>query len=151
VVRDRKRRRRRMAPGSDRRSAFTLIELLLVLVILSVLAAIAVPRFTGHSKEARITAARLEIRNIETALDMFEISAGRYPTSDEGLLALVEQPSGVENWRPAFEHGVPDDPWGNVYAYRCPGQHNTIGFDLYSLGPDGQEGTDDDIDNWSTR
>jgi general secretion pathway protein G len=137
-------------PRHTQRRGFTLIELLLVLVILAALAAVVVPKFTRRGVEAKITAARTSISNMETVLDAFEIDAGRYPTTEEGLRALVEQPASVTEWKgPYLSHGVPNDPWGNPFGYRCPGQHNTSGYDLYSFGPDGQEGGDDDIDNWS--
>jgi general secretion pathway protein G len=137
--------------GGRRRRAFTLIELLLVLVILSVLAAIVVPKLAGRSEQARITAARTEIASLEMQLDMFEIDTGRFPTSQEGLKALVDEPGNVQDWRgPYIKRGVPTDPWGNEYVYRYPGEHNETGYDLYSFGPDGQSGNEDDIDNWST-
>jgi general secretion pathway protein G len=129
---------------------FTLIELLLVLVILATLAAIVVPKFTKRSEQARTTAAGTDIANIELALDAFEVDCGRYPTAEEGLRALVEQPSNANGWKgPYLKKALPKDPWGNQYVYRCPGQHNTNGCDLYSFGPDGQDGGGDDIDNWS--
>jgi len=132
--------------------AFTLIELLLVLVILATLAAIVVPKFTKRSEQARITAAGMDIAILEVSLDAFEIDTGRYPTTEEGLRALVEEPAGIKGWHnPYIKRGVPKDPWGNAYVYRCPGQHNTSGYDLHSLGPDGQNGGGDDIDNWSER
>ena len=134
------------------RSGFTLIELLLVLVILSVLAAVVVPKFTKRSEQARITAAHADIGQLEMALDAFEIDTGRYPTDVEKLQALVEEPAGLRDWHGAYiKRGVPNDPWGNPYSYRCPGQHNANGYDLHSFGPDGQDGGDDDIDNWSPR
>jgi general secretion pathway protein G len=132
------------------RRGFTLIELLLVLVIISALAAVVVPRFTRRSEQARITAARADISNLEVALDAFEIDTGRFPTDGEGLSALVEKPGDVREWYgPYIKRGVPKDPWGNAYVYQHPGQHNTGGYDLYSFGPDGQEGGGDDIVNWS--
>jgi general secretion pathway protein G len=131
-----------------RQNAFTLIELLLVLVILTVLAAIVVPKFTGRAEQARLAAAKGDIRNMETALNAFEIDNGRFPSADEGLGALATQPSALTNWHgPYIEHGVPADPWGNAYVYKFPGTHNANGFDLYSTGPDGHEGNDD-ITNW---
>jgi len=138
------RRRRR------RRGGFTLIELLLVLVILAVLAVVVVPKFTGRSQQAKETAARVDISNMEVAIDAFEVDCSRYPTSEEGIKALVQQPPGLIEWKgPYLKRGVPADPWHNPYVYRFPGQHNSSGYDLYSLGPDGQEGGGDDIDNWS--
>jgi general secretion pathway protein G len=133
---------------------FTLIELLLVMVILTVLAAVVVPKFTKRSEQARITAANTDISNLEVALDAFEVDMGRYPTSTEGMKALVEQPTGTTStsWKgPYIKRGIPNDPWGNQYLYTIPGKHNTKGYDLYSYGPDGQDGGSDDIDNWSTR
>lgn len=135
-----------------RRRGFTLIELLLVVVILAVLAGLVVPRFAKRSEQARITAASTDIASIEMALDTFEVDCGRYPTTEEGLRALLEQPSNAIGWSgPYLKKGLPKDPWGAPYIYRCPGQHNVNGCDLYSLGPDGQEGSGDDIDNWSQR
>src|SRR3954454_25108295 len=119
------------------RSAFTLIELLLVLVILAVLAAVVVPKFTNRSEQARTTAAKTDISAMDTALDAFEVDCGRYPSNEEGLKALVEQPSGVQNWRgPYVKRGgvVPQDPWGHEYVYRFPGAHNANGYDLSSMG-----------------
>ena len=131
-----------------RRRGFTLIELLLVLVILAVLAALVVPKFTNRSQQARETAVKTEISILQTQLDAFEIDTGRFPTAGEGLGALLQQPAGVQSWRgPYLERGKPKDPWGNEYVYRYPGQKNTSGFALYSLGADGREGNDD-IGNW---
>lgn len=132
--------------------AFTLIELLLVLVILTALAAIVVPKFTRRSEQARVTAARADIANLEVTLDAMEIDTGRYPTTEEGLKPLLEEPADVRDWHgPYITRGIPKDPWGNPYVYRCPGQHNTGSYDLYSFGPDRKEGGSDDIDNWSER
>jgi general secretion pathway protein G len=131
---------------------FTLIEVLLVMAIITVLAAIVVPKFTGRSKDARITAARTDIANIELALDAYEVDNGRYPTKSEGLKALVENRSNSVSWKgPYLKRDVPLDPWGNQYIYILPGRQNTYGYDLYSYGPDKKEGGDDDIDNWSPR
>ena len=132
--------------------AFTLIELLLVLVILATLAALVVPKFTKRSEQAKTTGARTDIANIEVALDAFEVDCGRYPATEEGIRALLDQPQALTGWQgPYLKRGVPKDPWGNLYIYRYPGQHNVNGYDLYSFGPDGQEGGADDIDNWSQR
>jgi len=144
-LRHRQRRRRR-------HRGFTLVELLLVMAILAILAVIVVPKFTGRSQQAKITAAGADIANLEVALDAFEIDCSRYPTTVEGIQVLVEQPSGLTEWRgPYLKRGVPKDPWHNPYVYVYPGRHNRNGYDLYSLGPDGQEGGGDDIDNWSER
>jgi general secretion pathway protein G len=132
-------------------SGFTLIELMLVLVILATLAAIVTPKLTGQSQKAKITATRTQISQLEVALDAFEIDIGRYPTTAEGLRALVEKPaSNSDGWQqPYLKQNVPLDRWGNEYNYRFPGQYNQDGYDLYSFGPDGRLGGDDDITNWS--
>ncbi|MCI0498154.1 MAG: type II secretion system major pseudopilin GspG [Planctomycetales bacterium] len=131
-------------------TGFTLIELLLVLVILAALATVVVPKFTKRSEQAKITAAQTDIANMEVVFDAFEIDIGRYPTTSEGIRALIDQPSNAEGWKgPYLKRGVPNDPWGNDYIYRQPGQHNEYGYDLSSPGPDGQTGTTDDIINWS--
>jgi general secretion pathway protein G len=133
------------------RRGFTLIELLLVLVILAVLAAVVVPKFTKRSQEASIAAAKADIAGMDIALDAYEIDNGRYPTSEEGLAALMVAPPSATNWKgPYLKRAADKDPWGNPYNYRSPGQHNPTGYDLASYGPDGREGNDD-IDNWSKR
>ena len=136
---------------AGRFSGVTLIELLLVLVILAVLAAVVTPKFTKRSEQARITAAKTQISQFEVALDAFEIDVGRYPTTPEGLRALVEKPaSDADGWLQAYlKRDVPKDPWGSEYVYRYPGQYNEDGYDLYSFGPDRKQGGDDDIANWS--
>jgi general secretion pathway protein G len=132
-------------------SGFTLIELMLVMVILAVMAAIVLPKFTGRSQQAKVTAAKTQIAQLEVALDAFEIDLSRYPTTAEGLKALVEKPaSDASEWQQAYlKRDIPKDPWGNDYVYRYPGQYNENGYDLYSLGPDRKLGGDDDITNWS--
>jgi general secretion pathway protein G len=137
--------RNRRAPGG-----FTLIELLLVLVILGILAAIVVPKFSGRTEQARQTAAQSQISTFGTALDAFEVDNGYYPKGSKGLDDLVTQPREANNWRgPYLKSDIPVDPWGNAYIYECPGKHNPSSYDLMSTGPDGQEGGDDDIANWS--
>ena len=134
------------------RHGFTLIELLLVLVILTTLTAIVLPKLSGRSKEAKVTAAKTQISQLEVALDSFEIELSRYPTTVEGLRALVEKPSSdSEAWKQPYlrRQEIPKDPWGNDYVYRYPGQSNELGYDLSSYGPDGKQGGGDDIVNWS--
>ncbi|MFH1716299.1 MAG: type II secretion system major pseudopilin GspG [Planctomycetota bacterium] len=132
-------------------SGFTLIELMLVMVILATMAAIVLPKFTGRAKQAKITAAKTQIAQFEVALDAFEIDIGRYPTTPEGLRALVEKPAtDSDGWlQPYIKRDVPKDPWDSEYVYRYPGQYNQDGYDLYSTGPDRKLGGDDDITNWS--
>ncbi len=126
---------------------FSMVELLLVLVILATLAAIVIPKFTGRSKQAKVTAAKTEISSVETALDTFEVDNGYYP---ESLNELIEAPADASNWRgPYLKKAVNADPWGNGYVYEMPGRHNESGYDLMSMGPDGKSGGDDDIVNWT--
>ncbi len=132
------------------RRAFTMVEMLLVLVILATLAAIVIPKFTGRSEQAKITAAQTQIANISTALDAFEVDNGYYPKGSGGLSELTEEPRDAKNWRgPYLKQAVPNAPWGNPYLYTYPGKNNTKGYDLMSMGPDGREGGGDDITNWS--
>lgn len=138
--------------ASKKRSGFTLIELLLVLVILTALAAVVVPKFTRRSEQARVTAGNTDIANLGVSLDAFEIDVGRFPTTSEGLGALLDRPNNAVGWHgPYIKKGLPVDPWGKSYVYQFPGQNNTYGYDLYSCGPDGQEGGDDDIVNWARK
>jgi len=138
----------RLRRAARRRSAFTLIELLLVLVILAVLAAVVVPKFTGRSEDARIAAAKTDIANYGTMLDAFEVDNGHYPATDEGLQALVSAPQNAPKWKQYIQQ-LKTDPWGRPYQYRFPGQNNPSGYDLWSQGKDGRDGGGDDIDNWS--
>jgi general secretion pathway protein G len=127
-----------------------MVELLLVLVILATLAAVVVPKFTGRSKQAKVTAAKTEIASIEVALDAFEVDNGFYPQGTDALRQLVERPSDSTTWRgPYLKRAVTTDPWGNAYLYEYPGRHNADGYDLSSWGPDGKDGGDDDISNWT--
>jgi general secretion pathway protein G len=119
---------------SNRRSAFTLVELLLVLVILGILAAIVIPKFAGRSEQAKETAATTQISSFSTALNNFEVDNGFYPKS---LNDLLVQPRDAQNWHGPYLQSdiVPKDPWGNDYAYRAPGSHNPSSFDISSVGP----------------
>jgi general secretion pathway protein G len=136
-----------------RSKAFTLVELLLVLVILGVLAAIVVPKFSGRTEQARVTAAQSQLATFATALDAFEVDNGYYPRGGDGLLALIDEPQDAQNWRGPYlsADAIPLDPWGNPYIYESPGRHNPRSYDLMSAGPDGQVGNDDDITNWTRR
>ena len=131
---------------------FTLVELLIVLIIIGALAAMVVPRLTGRAESARQAAAQADIKaNIALALDLYELDNGAYPTTEQGLQALLSKPGNAPNWKgPYLKGGLPRDPWGNPYGYASPGQHSRDGYDLYSKGPDGAEGGEDDIGNWET-
>ena len=137
---------------SSRHLAFTLVEMLLVLVILAVLAAIVIPKFSGRSQQAKETAAKSQISSMEMALDAFEVDTGFYPSGNNGLNALLDPPSNAPGWKgPYLKKGIPLDPWGNPYVYNYPGRNNPSGYDLMSMGPDGRAGGDDDINNWDNR
>lgn len=137
-----------------KQSGFTLIEIMVVVVILGVLAALIVPKVMGRPDEARVTAARQDISTLMQALKLYRLDNQRYPTTDQGLQALVEK-STVEplprNWKPGgYLERLPEDPWGHPYQYLNPGTHGEI--DVFSLGADGQpggEGMDADIGSWS--
>ncbi len=137
-------------PRRSSRRGFTLVELLLVLVILGILAALVLPKFTGRTEQARITAAVTQISTFGTALDAYEVDTGSYPHGQDGLQQLVIQPSDVSGWRgPYLKSDIPLDPWGHPYVYEFPGRINANGYDVHSAGPDGQMGTADDIVNAS--
>ncbi len=134
-----------------RQRGFTLIELLVVLAILGLMAGIVGPQVIQYLGESKTKTARLQIEELGSALDLFLLDVGRYPSSEEGLLALVEAPSGSEKWHGPYlkKKLVPVDPWGSRYHYRVPGEHGA--YDLYSLGSDKLPGGDDenqDIASW---
>ncbi|BAU56581.1 general secretion pathway protein G [Halorhodospira halochloris] len=132
-------------------SGFTLIEIMVVVVILGILAGIVVPRIMDRPDSARVEAAKQDIRSIESALNLYRLDNNHYPSTDQGLEALVEEPTGSpepRNWQGYLDR-VPTDPWGNEYQYLNPGEHGDI--DIYSLGADGEpggEGVDAEIGNW---
>jgi general secretion pathway protein G len=139
-----------------RRAGFSLIELMVVIVILGLLATMLVPRIMDRPDEARATKALLDIRAIESALRLYRLDNGFYPTTDQGLQALVSKPGSTPvpmNWNAkGYLDGtsVPKDPWGNLFIYRCPGTENRD-YDILSLGADakaGGEGPDGDVASW---
>lgn len=133
-----------------RAAGFTLIEVMVVVVILGILAAVIVPRIMDRPDQARIIKAQQDIRTLETMLKAYRLDNFNYPSTDQGLEALVSKPAGSpepRNWKAGgYLDRLPADPWGNPYRYLHPGQHGE--FDLYSLGPDPQS-SDDDIGNWN--
>jgi general secretion pathway protein G len=139
-----------MKVRAKKAGGFTLIELLLVVVIIGILAAIVVPRLVGRTEDANIAKAKADLGVFRTQLYAYEVDNGSFPTSEQGLRALIEKPSGdpePKKWRRLLDSSdVPGDPWGNEYVYKCPGEKNQDGFDLFSIGKDGSPGTDDDID-----
>ncbi|OLC74885.1 MAG: type II secretion system protein GspG [Candidatus Rokubacteria bacterium 13_1_40CM_2_68_8] len=134
---------------------FTLIEILVVIIVLGLLAALVGPRILGRVSEAKSATARTQIELLGLALDNYRLDNGMYPTSEQGLGALQEKPTREPiplNWRgPYLRKALPLDPWGRPYIYMSPGEHNPSGYDLSTLGRDGQPGGEDedaDIASW---
>jgi len=126
--------------------AFTLVEMLLVVTIIGILAALVIPRIVGVGERSRITAAKADINGgIKSALGQYEVDNGFFPKS---LQDLVTQPSNAKNWHGPYLEKLPVDPWGNPYVYYYPGKHTASSYDLLSGGFDAKEGTEDDVTSW---
>ncbi len=144
----------RTARGLHRQAGFTLIEIMVVVIIIGILAAIVAPNVIGRVDDAQITKAKAEISAIENAMKFYRLDNFQYPTTEQGIDALVTKPNdpSVRNWKPGgYLDRVPRDPWGNPYQYLNPGNNGEI--DIYTLGADGQpggEGLNADIGNWET-
>jgi general secretion pathway protein G len=146
-----------MNERQGRRQGFTLIEIMAVVLIMGLLAGIVGTVVVGQIDQARSQTARAQIKQLESALTFYQMDNGRFPTTDQGLVSLVDKPSGApepRNYRPGgyLQGGaLPPDPWSNPYQYVSPGQHNPHAFDLWTYGSDGQpggEGADQDVGNW---
>jgi general secretion pathway protein G len=136
--------------NNKRKKGFTLIELMIVMVIIGLLAALVAPRMLNKVGKSKVKAAKAQIEMFSTALDSFKLDTGRYPTTEEGLKALIKNP-GIKGWDGPYlkKKKIPKDPWGNKYIYKCPGEHDT--YDIISYGADGQiggEGENKDIGSW---
>lgn len=127
-------------------AGFTLMELIVVLVILGMLAAVVGPKLIGRISGSRDQIARMEIGNLEGALQIYSFDTGRFPTTAEGLQALLQNPTGAASWKGPYLKKLPNDPWERPYIYKSPGEHGD--FDICSAGADGAEGTADDVCNW---
>jgi len=144
----------RTSSRAARASGFTLLEIMVVVVIIGILAALIAPKIIGEVDKANVAKARQDIRSLETALNLFRLDNFKYPSTEQGLRALVEQPtdSSIRNWKKGgYVDGLKKDPWGNDYLYAYPSQHGKE-FDLWTLGADGQEGGEEnntDIGNWT--
>jgi len=143
-----------MMQTRNSQSGMTMMELLAVLVIIGVVMGVVGSKFFGQAEEAKRKAAKIEINQIGQSLDLYKLEIGRYPTTSEGLQALITAPAGVSNWNgPYWKNGsLPTDPWKNEYKYTAPGQHGA--YDIVSLGPDGKEGgegPDRDITSWDAQ
>lgn len=133
--------------------AFTLIEILLVVLIIGMLAAMVLPRLSGRSEQAKVAAAKTDVTvNIPTALKLYELDNGFFPSTDQGLMALVRKASDYpvpDNWNGPYIERIPLDPWRRPYVYQSPGKYRPHDYDLYSRGKDfADESVADDITNW---
>jgi general secretion pathway protein G len=137
-------RRRSTLDKHDRDAGFTLVELLVVLVILSLIMGLVAPRVLGYLSDARVRSAKLQMDSLGAALDLFYLDAGRYPSQSEGLSVLIKRPPSVDHWNGPYlkQSALPQDPWGHPYQYRVPGQNAP--YAIVSLGSDGREGGSND-------
>jgi general secretion pathway protein G len=142
-----------LKPRAGRQSGFTLIEIIIVVIIMSMIAALVVPRLFKKVEKSKQQITKTQIIMIENAVKMFKLDTGRYPSSDEGLKALLEKPDAANNWDgPYLEKGIPKDPWGRDYLFIYPGKNYT--FEIVSHGADGKEGGEGenkDINNWEMK
>jgi len=139
-------RDRRLARGQG---GFTLIEMVIVMAIIALLAALVGPQLFGKLGESKIKGTKAQIEMLSTALDAYRLDNGRYPTQDENLTALVEKPANLPNWAGPYlkKKELPKDPWGNAFVYTIPPVKGGLDYDLYSLGPDGKPDGDGLITN----
>ena len=133
--------------NSSLSAAFTLIEIMVVVIIIGILGALIIPQFMNTTQDAKISAAKSQVAELESAMERFNLHMDRYPTTEEGLQALLVAPAGDEQkWRGPYIKKLPMDPWSNPFQYSYPGTHNASSFDVWSKGPDGQD--TGEIGNW---
>ncbi len=140
---------RKLKTSYTLKRGFTFMEIMFVVVIIGILLGLVGPKLVGKSKKAKISATEAQIKNFKTSLNTYEMNVGQFPTTSQGLKALIERPSDVDedDWQGPYMEDIPKDPWKRDYIYKSPGEHSTD-FDLASMGPDRQEGTEDDIVSW---
>lgn len=141
MVKQTKKRFARHSRVSRRRAGFTLVEMLVVLAIIGSIVGLVGPRVLNYLSDSKVKTAQIQMENLASALDLFYLDAGRYPSTEEGIAALVQRPAGVSSWSGPYlkSAGVPKDPWGHPYLYRAPGQSGP--YDIGSMGPEGREGS----------
>jgi general secretion pathway protein G len=138
-------------PNTRKQTGFTLLELLVVLGIIAMLAGLVGPQVMKHMGESKVKAAKVQIEDLAQTMDMYKLDVGSYPTSEQGLNALIESPDGAQRWNGPYlrKSKVPLDPWQQEYKYTSPGEHGK--FDITSMGADGKEGgegEDKDLNSW---
>jgi general secretion pathway protein G len=139
--------------AQNKSRGFTLVEIMVVVVIIGILAATIIPQFIGTTQDAKISAAKAQVAELESAVERFYVQMDRYPTTEEGLKVLVDPPAGddAQKWRGPYIKELRNDPWGNPYQYVNPGTHHPTSYDIWSRGKDGVgggEGGNTDIGNW---
>jgi general secretion pathway protein G len=141
--------RRHLSRSRRAAAGFTLTEILIAIALIVMLVAAAVSQLTTIFSGGQIQVATVFVKqDIDTPLLTYKMATGSFPSTDQGLRALLNQPDGVNNWHGPYIKEVPKDPWGNEYRYRAPGVHNPTGYDVWSTGPDNTDGSADDIGNW---
>ena len=143
----------KIQPSLKKNRGFTLVEIMVVVVIIGILAATILPQFIGTTQDAKVSAAKSQVAELESAVERFYVHMDRYPTMEEGLKVLVDPPAGdnAKQWRGPYIKQLRNDPWGNPYQYVCPGTHHSTSYDIWSRGKDGVDGGEGDgadIGNW---